>query len=104
MRVSRIEQDEALQRDALEAAGCEKFFLDKTTGVTFERKGLDEALAFLRPGDTLVIIWLNVGTQMLDQEPFVRRLNQKKFGPRFDTISIRLFHFTIKSIFQNKRC
>jgi DNA invertase Pin-like site-specific DNA recombinase len=55
MRVSRIEQDEALQRDALEAAGCEKLFLDKITGVKFERKGLDEALAFLRPGDTLVV-------------------------------------------------
>lgn len=55
MRVSRIEQDEALQRDALEAAGCNKLFLDKITGATFERKGLDEALAFLRPGDTLVV-------------------------------------------------
>ena len=55
MRVSRLEQDEALQQDALEAAGCEQFFLDKITGVKFERKGLDEALAFLRPGDTLVV-------------------------------------------------
>lgn len=55
MRVSRIEQDEALQQDALEAAECKKLFLDKITGVKFERKGLDEALAFLRPGDTLVV-------------------------------------------------
>jgi DNA invertase Pin-like site-specific DNA recombinase len=55
MRVSKPEQDEALQRDALQAAGCEQLFLDKITGSKFERKGLDEALAYARPGDTLVV-------------------------------------------------
>lgn len=28
-RVSTLEQDEALQRDALTAAGCERVFVDK---------------------------------------------------------------------------
>lgn len=55
VRVSKQEQHEALQIDALKAAGCEKWFVDKTTGSKAERKGLDEALAYLRPGDTFVV-------------------------------------------------
>ena len=54
VRVSKQEQHEALQIDALKEAGCDKWFLDKTTGSKAERKGLDEALAYLRPGDTFV--------------------------------------------------
>jgi DNA invertase Pin-like site-specific DNA recombinase len=55
VRVSKQEQHEALQIDALKEAGCEKWFLDKITGSKAERKGLDEALAYLRPGDTFVV-------------------------------------------------
>ena len=55
IRVSKQEQHEALQIDALQEAGCEKWFLDKMTGSKAERKGLDEALTYLRPGDTLVV-------------------------------------------------
>jgi len=55
VRVSKQEQHEALQIDTLKEAGCEKWFLDKATGSKAERKGLDEALAYLRPGDTLVV-------------------------------------------------
>src|SRR5579885_1081580 len=55
VRVSKQEQHEALQIDALKEAGCEKWFLDTMTGSKAERKGLDEALAYLRPGDTLVV-------------------------------------------------
>lgn len=56
LRVSKHEQNEALQRDALKDAGCEKYFNDKMTGSTFERKGLEDLLAFVRSGDT-VIVW-----------------------------------------------
>ena len=38
IRVSKQEQNEALQQDA----GCEKYFSDKMTGAKFERKGLSE--------------------------------------------------------------
>lgn len=55
VRVSKREQHEALQIDALKEVGCEKWFLDKSTGSKAERKELDEALAYLRPGDTLVV-------------------------------------------------
>ena len=56
IRVSKQEQNEALQRDALKEAWCEKYFNDKMTESTFERKGLEELLAFVRSGDT-VIVW-----------------------------------------------
>ena len=55
VRVSKQEQHEALQIDALKEAGCEKWFLDKITGSKAERKGLDEALAYVRSGDTFVV-------------------------------------------------
>ena len=55
VRVSKQEQHEALQIDALKEAGCEKWFVDKMTGSKAERKGLDEALAYVRPGDTFIV-------------------------------------------------
>jgi DNA invertase Pin-like site-specific DNA recombinase len=55
VRVSKQEQHEALQIDALKEAGCDKWFVDKMTGSKAERKGLNEALAYLRPGDTFVV-------------------------------------------------
>jgi len=55
IRVSKQEQHEDLQKDALTAAKCEKLFTDKISGAAAERKGLEEALAFLRPGDTFVV-------------------------------------------------
>ena len=35
IRVSKHEQNEALQRDALQEAKCEKYFTDTITGSTF---------------------------------------------------------------------
>jgi DNA invertase Pin-like site-specific DNA recombinase len=55
MRVSKQEQNEELQIDALKEAGCDKWFVDKMTGSKAERKGLTEALAYLRPRDTFVV-------------------------------------------------
>jgi len=55
VRVSKQEQHEALQIDALKEAGCDKWFMDKMTRSKAERKGLDEALAYVRPGDTFIV-------------------------------------------------
>jgi DNA invertase Pin-like site-specific DNA recombinase len=54
-RVSTQEQTLNLQQDALHKAGCIKIFTDTASGAKAERKGLDEALNYVRKGDTLVV-------------------------------------------------
>ena len=54
-RVSTADQTLGLQQDALAQAGCERLFTDTASGARADRPGLDEALDFLRPGDTLVV-------------------------------------------------
>lgn len=55
-RVSTSEQDEALQLDALTAAGVDRIFTDTASGSTSSRPALDELLGQLRTGDT-VVVW-----------------------------------------------
>jgi len=54
-RVSTHDQNLDLQLDALSELGCDRIFKDVGSGAKTERPGLDEALAFLRKGDTLVV-------------------------------------------------
>lgn len=54
-RVSTHEQNLSLQNDALKQAGCGKIFQDRVSGAKAERPGLEEAKAYVREGDTLVV-------------------------------------------------
>jgi DNA invertase Pin-like site-specific DNA recombinase len=54
-RVSTADQKPALQVDALQDVGCERIFTDTISGSKDTRRGLDEALSHLRPGDVLVV-------------------------------------------------
>ena len=54
-RVSTLDQNPSLQTDALREAGCEKIFIEKTSGARLERPQLKIALEFLRKNDTLVV-------------------------------------------------
>lgn len=54
-RVSTLEQDVALQIDALQKAGCERIFQDKISGAKSDRPGLQDALNFARKGDSIVV-------------------------------------------------
>jgi DNA invertase Pin-like site-specific DNA recombinase len=54
-RVSTADQTLNLQQNALTKAGCSKLFTDTASGIKTERKGFDEALAYVRKGDTLVV-------------------------------------------------
>jgi DNA invertase Pin-like site-specific DNA recombinase len=54
-RVSTYEQTLNLQKDALQKADCVKIFTDTASGIKTERKGLAEALDYVRNGDTLVV-------------------------------------------------
>jgi len=55
-RVSTLEQDLALQRDALEVVGCQRVFTDQASGKLEHRPALDAMLDLLRSGDT-VVVW-----------------------------------------------
>ena len=54
-RVSTLDQDPALQLDALAAAGCTKVFEDRASGARADRPGLRQALDYVRDGDVLVV-------------------------------------------------
>lgn len=54
-RVSTLDQKLALQKDALAKAGCKKLFADVASGATDARKGLIEAISYVRDGDVLVV-------------------------------------------------
>jgi DNA invertase Pin-like site-specific DNA recombinase len=54
-RVSTHEQTLNLQQDALQKAGCTRIFTDTASGAKAERKGLEEALHYVRKGDTFVV-------------------------------------------------
>ena len=54
-RVSTIDQNLALQRDALTEAGCGKVFTEQMSGAVADRPALHDALEFARSGDTLVV-------------------------------------------------
>ncbi len=88
-RVSTQEQTLDLQRDALEKAGCERVFTDTISGSKAERPGLEQALAFIRPGDTLVVWRLDrLGRSLQHLIETVGRLQDWGIGFRSITESI----------------
>ncbi len=54
-RVSTVDQDPALQRDALKREGCERIFEETASGGKVDRSELLRALDQMRKGDTLVV-------------------------------------------------
>src|SRR6201998_1616266 len=54
-RVSTVDQNLALQRDALTEAGCTKIFTEQMSGAVTDRAALHDALEFARSGDTLIV-------------------------------------------------
>ena len=54
-RVSTRDQSLALQRSALQVAGCERLFEETASGARFDRPQLVATLDYMREGDTLVV-------------------------------------------------
>src|SRR6266851_2970117 len=80
-RVSTTEQTLNLQLDALENIGCSKIYTDTISGATVERKGLDEALEYVRAGDTLVVWRLDrLGRSLKHLIETITYLNNRKIG------------------------
>ena len=55
-RVSTTDQNTDTQLDALQKFGCDRIFQEKISGLSVQRPALDEMLALLRSGDT-VVVW-----------------------------------------------
>lgn len=54
-RISTEEQKLDFQEDALKRVGCKQIYTDISSGAKTQRKGLDDALNYARPGDTIVV-------------------------------------------------
>jgi DNA invertase Pin-like site-specific DNA recombinase len=82
-RISTHEQNLALQEDALKRTGCEKIFQDKVSGVAAERPGINQAISYLRPGDTLVVWRLDrLGRSLKHLITLIGELDKKDIGFR----------------------
>jgi DNA invertase Pin-like site-specific DNA recombinase len=58
-RVSTPDQKLDAQLDALQQAGCVQIFSDQVSGTTADRPGWERLLAYVRPGDTVVVTELS---------------------------------------------
>ena len=88
-RVSTDDQTLNLQRDALTKAGCSQLFTDTLSGAAVERPGLVQALAYTRPGDTLVVWRLDrLGRSLRHLIETVTDLEQRGIGLRSLTEAI----------------
>ena len=80
-RVSTQDQTLNLQKDALEKLGCIKIFTDTASGAKAERTGLEEALEYVREGDTLVVWRLDrLGRSLKHLIETITELNNRKIG------------------------
>src|SRR5213080_1288579 len=80
-RVSTQDQTLNLQKDALKKIGCNKIFTDTASGAKAERNGLEEALEYVREGDTLVVWRLDsLGRSLKHLIETITELNNRKIG------------------------
>lgn len=83
-RVSTTDQDLTVQNEALANAGCERLFAEKKSGRRADdRPKLNEALDFVRNGDTLIVTRLDrLARSTQDLHNILAKLEQKGVGFR----------------------
>lgn len=103
-RVSKDEQNLDLQLDALKAAGAERIFTDKISGVKADRKGLADALSHARKGDVITVWKLDrlgrstLQLMMLLNDLHERGIEFKSLTEGIDTTTpMGRFYFTMSS-------
>src|SRR5512132_1420974 len=88
-RVSTSDQTLDLQKDALQNAGCSRIFTDTASGAKAERIGVDEALNYVRAGDTLVVWRMDrLGRSLRHLIETITGLNNRGIGFKSITESI----------------
>ena len=88
-RVSTLDQNPQLQIEALNEAGCKKIFTEKISGASTKRFQLEDALHYMREGDTLVIWKLSRLARSLTQIiNTVKNLEDRQIGLKVITQNI----------------
>ncbi len=96
VRVSKEEQNEQLQLDALKKYGCEKLFQEKISGSAKHRPEFEKMKEVLRSGDELVVWDIDrLGRTTLELIMLVDDLNQK--GILFKSLSQSLIDTTTET-------
>ncbi|GAB2621522.1 recombinase family protein [Emticicia sediminis] len=96
VRVSKEEQNEQLQIDALKKYGCEKLFQEKISGSAKHRPEFEKMKEVLRSGDELVVWDIDrLGRTTLELIMLVDDLNQK--GILFKSLSQSLIDTTTET-------
>lgn len=80
-RVSTHDQNLDLQIEALKKIGCDKIFNEIISGTNTDRENLNEALTYLRPGDSLVVWRLDrLGRTLKQLIELTNSLKEKGIG------------------------
>jgi len=80
-RVSTDDQNLNLQRDALQAAGCERIYEDRISGAKAARPGLAKTMEMLRGGDVLTVWRLDrLSRSLHDLILMTRQLDEAGIG------------------------
>src|SRR5271165_263803 len=88
-RVSTLDQNLALQQDALKEAGCEKIYVEQMSGAVEDRPALCEALHYARSGDVLIVWKLDrLARSMKQLIETVEKLRSRGIGFRSLTEAI----------------
>ncbi|KOY84361.1 hypothetical protein AD998_21370 [bacterium 336/3] len=96
VRVSKEEQNEELQMDALQKYGCQRIFQEKVSGASKLRPEFEKLKETLREGDELVVWDIDrLGRTTLELVMFVDELNQK--GILFKSLSQSLIDTTTET-------
>lgn len=110
-RVSTLDQNLDLQKEALQKAGCEKVYEDTVSGLKTYKPGLEKALENLRMGDTLIVWKLDrLGRSVNNLIELVTQLEKKNIHfksltDHIDTSSTlgRFFFHVMASLAQMER-
>lgn len=85
-RISTVDQNADLQKDALKAAGCTKILTEQISGASAKRPKLDKLLASLNAGDVLTVWRLDrLGRSLPHLIEVVRDLDAK--GAHFQSLT-----------------
>lgn len=84
IRVSAIDQNTVRQEEALAQEGVQKIFTDKITGSIIDRPELNKLRAFVREGDTVVVLSMDrLARNLVEFRKLVEELLAKGVAIRF---------------------